>query len=402
MEKIYLIATSAFGLEAVVAREVRELGYREVTVENGRVTFAAGPEAICRANLWIRSADRVLLRMGEFSAHTFDELFEQTRALPWADWITEDAEFPVLGKSINSKLFSVPDCQAIVKKAVVEKLKEKYRKVWFEETGPRHRLEVALVRDIATLTIDTSGAGLHKRGYRKLGSDAPLRETLAAAMIMISRWHPGKVLIDPFCGSGTIPIEAALIGLDIAPGLHREFDAEKWAAVPALAWQRAREEARDRVIRDLKLKVHGFDIDGEVLSLARHHARRAGVEDAVTFQAGAVSGLRSRYKYGCIICNPPYGVRLGEKYGVERLYREMGAVFSHLDTWSYYVLTAHPGFERLFGRRADKKRKVYNGRIQCNFYQFFGPRPPGAGGENSPAAGRSRKAGLIENGSVFE
>ncbi|MHB8917988.1 MAG: THUMP domain-containing class I SAM-dependent RNA methyltransferase [Desulfocucumaceae bacterium] len=374
--KIELIATSAFGLEAVVARELRDLGYPEVTVENGRVTFTTGLESVCRANMWLRTADRVLLKMGEFRAESFDELFEKTKALPWPDWITLDAAFPVEGKSVNSKLYSVPDCQAIVKKAIVEKMKLRHKTDWFEETGPRYRVEVALLKDTATLTIDTSGAGLHKRGYRKLGSEAPLKETLAAGMILLSFWHPDRVLIDPFCGSGTIPIEAALIGLDIAPGMKREFDAEKWPSIPGFLWERAREEALDRILRQRRLKVHGFDNDGEVLSLARYHARLAGLEEVVTFQQRPVEELASRHGYGCIICNPPYGMRLGEMPEVERLYREMGRVFRELETWSYYILTAHPGLERLIGRRADKKRKLYNGRIQCNFYQYFGPRPP--------------------------
>ncbi|MFZ5647100.1 MAG: THUMP domain-containing class I SAM-dependent RNA methyltransferase [Bacillota bacterium] len=376
MKKIHFIATATFGLEAVVAREVKDLGYEDVAVENGKVTFSGDLTAICRANLWLRSADRVLLRMGEFRAETFEDLFQETKALPWPDWIPVNATFPVEGKSVNSRLFSVPDCQAIVKKAIVEKMKEKYKKSWFEESGPRYRVEVALLKDVATLTIDTSGVGLHKRGYRKLGSEAPLKETLAAAMVMLSRWRPDRPLIDPFCGSGTIPIEAALIGLNIAPGLNREFDAEKWQVIPPSLWRKAREEARDLIARDLKINVHGFDVDEKVLSLARYHARQAGLEGIVTFQAKPVSELRSRHKYGYIICNPPYGIRLGEKPEVDRLYREMGPVFKRLDTWSYYILTAHPGFERLFGRSADKKRKLYNGRIQCNFYQYFGPRPP--------------------------
>lgn len=394
MAEVKLIATSAFGLEAVVAREVRDLGYQDVAVENGRVTFTADLEAICRANLWLRAADRVLFKMGEFKAQTFEELFEQTRALPWPDWITADAAFPVMGKSVNSKLYSVSDCQAIVKKAIVEKMKTRHRKNWFDETGPRYRVEVALLKDTATLTIDTSGAGLHKRGYRRLGTDAPLRETLAAAMVMLSRWHPDRALIDPFCGSGTIPIEAALIGLNIAPGLKREFDAEKWPAISRRFWKRAREEAGDRIIRDLKLKVHGFDIDGDVLSMARYHARQAGVGEYVTFQENPVSELRSRHKFGYVICNPPYGIRLGEMPGVERLYREMGQVFRRLDTWSYYILTAHPGFERLFGRRSDKKRKVYNGRIQCNFYQYFGLKSPRRDYQPRPEGILSQAAGM--------
>ena len=376
MSEIELIATSTFGLEAVVAREVRELGYEEITVENGKATYKADLGAICRSNLWLRAADRVLLKMGEFRAQSFEELFEQTKALPWPDWIPVDAAFPVEGKSINSKLFSVPDCQAIVKKAIVEKMKLRYGKNWFEETGPRFRVEVALLKDVATLTIDTSGAGLHKRGYRKLGSDAPLKETLAAAMILLSRWCPDLALIDPFCGSGTIPIEAAMIGLDMAPGLRREFDSEKWPVIPGLLWKSAREEAEDRCRRDLSLHVHGFDSDGKVLSLARYHALQAGLGEVVTFQEKPLSELKSRHGFGYIICNPPYGVRLGDISQVERLYIEMGQVFGRLDTWSYYILTAHPEFERLFGRRSNKKRKLYNGRIQCNYYQYFGPRPP--------------------------
>ena len=376
MNKIYLTATAAFGLEAVVARELRDLGYQDMAVENGKVTFAAGPEAVCRANLWLRAADRVLLKMGEFPALTFEELFEGTRALPWPDWLPRDAAFPVVGKSVASRLFSVPDCQAIVKKAIVEKMKTRYRQNWFEERGPRYRVEVALLKDTATLTVDTSGQGLHKRGYRKLGSSAPLKETLAAAMVLLGRWHPDRALVDPCCGSGTIVLEAGLIGLNMAPGLSREFDAEKWPAVPVSLWSRAREEARDLVRREQALHVHGYDIDGGVLSLARYHARRAGLAEKVTFQERPVAQLGSRHGYGCIICNPPYGVRLGETAEVERLYREMGRAFARLDTWSYYVLSAHPDFEWFFGRRADKKRKLYNGRIQCNYYQYFGPRPP--------------------------
>jgi putative N6-adenine-specific DNA methylase len=376
MSKIELIATAAFGLEAVVAHELRQLGYDDLKVENGRVSFIADETAIPRTNLWLRSADRVLLKMGEFKATSFEELFQQTKALPWPDWIPEDANFPVEGKSIKSTLFSVPDCQAITKKAVVEKMKTKYKKSWFPESGPRYRIEVALLKDIATLTIDTSGAGLHKRGYRKLSASAPLKETLAAAMVNLARWFHDRPLIDPLCGSGTIPIEAALIGLNIAPGLNRQFVAETWPNLPQSLWQSAREEANDLIHRDRELRIYGSDIDGEVLSLARYHARQANVEKQVAFQTLPVSQLRSRFKYGYIICNPPYGERLGEEKEVEKLYREMGEAFQALDSWSYYIITSNPKFENLFGRRADKKRKLYNGRIQCNYYQYFGPRPP--------------------------
>jgi putative N6-adenine-specific DNA methylase len=259
--RIELIATATFGLEAIVAREVKNLGYEDVSVENARVSFKADLAAICRTNLWLRTADRVLIKVGQFKALTYDELFEGTKALPWDEWLPENALFPVEGKSINSKLFSVPDCQSIVKKAIVEKLKQKYHTQWFEETGPKYTIEVALLKDMVTLTIDTSGAGLHKRGYRKLSSQAPLKETLAAAMIDLSFWNPDRILVDPFCGSGTIPIEAALIGLNIAPGSNRQFVAEQWPQLPANLWQAARQEAADQVKRDLKLKIAGYDID---------------------------------------------------------------------------------------------------------------------------------------------
>lgn len=376
MGKITLIATATFGLEAVVAKEVRELGYNDLMVEDARVTFAGDEAAVCRANLWLRTADRVLLKMGEFKALTFDELFEKTRALPWPDWIPENAAFPVNGKSIKSQLHSVPDCQAIVKKAIVEKMKQKYKRDWFQETGPKYTIEVALLKDMATLTIDTSGVGLHKRGYRKLSSQAPLKETLAAAMVLLSRWRPEQTLIDPFCGSGTIPIEAALVGTNRAPGLNREFAAEKWPVIPKDLWHKAREEAKGLAFYTQPLHIIGSDIDGEVLSLARYHARQAGLADKLFFQKLPVAGIRSKHKYGYIICNPPYGERLGDIKQTEELYREMGKAFKSLDTWSYYILAAHPNFERLFGKKPDRKRKLYNGRIQCNYYQYYGPRPP--------------------------
>lgn len=376
MSKIELIATATFGLEAVVAHEVKALGYEEVTVENGRVTFTADESAICRANLWLRSADRVLLKMGSFKAVTFEELFQRTKALPWPDWLPVNANFPVNGKSINSKLYSVPDCQAIVKKAVVEKMKQKYRRDWFAEDGPRYTIEVALLKDEATLTIDTSGVGLHKRGYRKLSNDAPIKETLAAAMIALAHWFPDRSLMDPVCGSGTIPIEAALIGLNIAPGIKRSFAAEHWPTVPKTLWQEAWQEAFDLVERDRQLEIVGTDIDEKVLSLARYHAKVAGVEKQIHFQRLPLAEVRTKSKFGYMICNPPYGERIGEASEVEELYREMGQLAGVLDTWSYFIITSHPRFEELFGRRATKRRKLYNGRIECQYYQFLGPRPP--------------------------
>ncbi len=376
MTGVNLIATATFGLEALVAQEVKDLGYNQVTAENGKVTFSADWGAICRANLWLRTADRVRLKVGEFKATTFDELFEQTKALPWPELIPGDAGFPVEGKSIKSTLFSVPDCQAIVKKAVVESMKRKYKKEWFPERGPLYKIEVALLKDIATLTIDTSGPGLHKRGYRELASQAPLKETLAAALIILSRWRPDTVLMDPFCGSGTIPIEAALIGQNIAPGMNRKFVSESWPNIPVELWRQARKETRDLACYTRPLDIIGTDMDNKVIKLARQNASEAGVKELIHFQRLPLADVRSSKKYGKIICNPPYGERLGAQREVERLYKEMGQVFNRLDTWSFYILSAHPQFEKLYCRLATKKRKLYNGNIKVNCYQYFGPRPP--------------------------
>ena len=376
MPTMDIMVMTAFGLEAVTARELRDLGYRDLTVETGRILFRGGPEAIVRTNLWLRTADRVLIRVGTFSALTFTELFDGTKALPWEEWLPEDAEFPVIGKSIRSKLFSVSDCQSIVKKAIVERLKKHYAIDWFPETGPRYRIEVGMLNDEATLTLDTTGTGLHKRGYRTKTSEAPLRETLAAAMVLLSGWRPEQPLIDPFCGSGTIPIEAAMIGMNKAPGLQRAFAGDQWPILPADIWQAEREQAAAAQITDSTFRILGSDIDGEVLKLARFHAEKAGVDDRVFFQKLPMEDLRSSRKYGCIITNPPYGERMGDPAEMEDLYKAMGRVFQSLDTWSYYILSPVSGFEKLFNRRADKRRKLYNGMIACQLYQFFGPRPP--------------------------
>ncbi len=376
MQQVELIAAATFGLEALVAQELRNLGYLDRRVENGKVTFTGDLGAICTSNLWLRTADRIKLKMGEFQATTFDELFDQTQALPWADWLPENATFPVEGKSIKSKLFSVPDCQAIVKKAVVESLKRRYHRNWFPENGPLYKIEVALLKDTATLTVDTTGPGLHKRGYRTLIGEAPLKETLAAAMIMLSRWHHDIALLDPFCGSGTIPIEAALMGLNIAPGLNRSFTSEDWPQIPKELWTEARQEARESARFDRELHIIGNDIDKEVLKVARRNAEAAGLSELIHFQANSVQDLSSSRKYGKIICNPPYGERIGEREEVAQLHREMGRVFSKLDTWSFYILTSNPDFEQLFGKPATKKRKLYNGNIKVDFHQYYGPRPP--------------------------
>lgn len=377
MGQFEIIATSAFGLESVLADEIKKLGYDNLKVENGSVTFTGDEMAIARCNLWLRTADRVLIKVGEFDAVTFDELFEKTKALPWADYIPEYGNFPVSkAKSVKSKLFSLSDSQAIVKKAVVESLKKKYCTDWFQENGPLYSIQVAILKDRVALTIDTSGLALHKRGYRKLNNEAPLKETLAAGLVLISKWKNDRQLIDPLCGSGTIPIEAAMIGLNMAPGSKRNFVSEQWGIIPENVWKTAREEAMDLFKYDTDFRVLGSDIDGEVLRSARHNIHLFGLDDYISVQKLPVSDLKSSREYGYIICNPPYGERLGERKEVEKLYREMGTAFRGMDTWSYFVLTSNPDFQKLFGRQADKNRKLYNGRIQCYYYQYFGPRPP--------------------------
>jgi len=376
MANIELIATATFGLEAVVAEELKDLGYEQVIIENGKVTFTADESAICRANLWLRTADRVRLKVGEFKAVTFDELFEKTRALPWADLLPENATFPVDGKSVKSTLFSISDCQAIVKKAVAESMKKRYHKEWFTEDGPEYKIEVSLLKDNATLTIDTSGEGLHKRGYRTGGGEAPLRETLAAALVQLARWKPEITLIDPMCGSGTIPIEAALMGLNIAPGMNRTFVSEQWPTIEKSHWHEARRETHDLANYDRELDVTGTDINNAAIEIARKNALEAGVGDAIHFQARPLSELSSKKKFGKIVCNPPYGERLNTLKETEKLYKQMGKLFIKLDTWSFYIITAHENFETLFGKRASKRRKLYHGNIRVHYYQYFGPRPP--------------------------
>lgn len=376
MEEIELIATATFGLEAIVKRELLALGYKDLKVENGKVTFKAQVKDIPIANLWLRSADRVLLKMGEFKATSFDELFEKTKALDWEEWISEDGEFTVNGKSINSKLFSVSDCQAIVKKAVVDKMKTKYKKEWFEETGPKYTIEVALLKDIATLTIDTSGSGLHKRGYREHSVEAPLKETLAAALVQLSYWNKDRTLLDPFCGSGTIPIEAAMIGRNIAPGLNRNFASEEWFRVKKEYWNDARREAWAEIKDDVKLNIIASDIDEEAVRIAKLNVEYLGLEEDIKVIHSDFFDLEIENDYGVIITNPPYGERLGGLVEVGGLYGDMGTKFKELDTFSIYVLTSDEGFEKLYGKKASRKRKLYNGRIKVDYYQYYGPRPP--------------------------
>lgn len=376
MTKYDLIATSAMGLEALVANEVRSLGY-ECEVENGRISFRGDESAIARSNMWLRTADRIKLKTGEFRATSFDELFEKTKSIPWEQFLPRNANFPVSGKSVKSKLFSVPDCQAIVKKAIVERMK-KYYKVegWLDETGPVYKIEIALHKDVALLTIDTSGTGLHKRGYRVDQGEAPLKETLAAALIMLTSWKPDKPFVDPFCGSGTIPIEAALIGQNIAPGFNREFISEDWDLLPQKVWDDVRMEAEDLAKYDQPLDISGFDIDHRMVKIAGENAFEAGLGDLITFKQMQVKDFTTDKEYGVIIGNPPYGERLGEKAAVQKMYQDMGKALVPLDTWSIYMLTSDEEFETHFGKKATKKRKLFNGFIKTDYYQYWGKRPP--------------------------
>lgn len=376
MDQLNLIATTTMGLEAVVARELEDLGYEPRIVQTGRVAFVGDAAAICRANLWLRCADRVLIQVGQFEARDFGELFDRTHSLDWQEWIGPDMAFPVQGRSVASQLSSVPACQRIVKKALVEKLRTAHGTETLDESGPTCTVEVALLKDVATLTIDTSGPSLHKRGYRKFVGVAPLKETLAAGLVLLSFWKPDRPLIDPFCGSGTIPIEAALIGRNIAPGLGRQFAAEAWPTPGETLWQQARQEARDQAITDdLPNRIIGTDIDPEAITLARWHAERAGVAGQIHFQQHSFETLTSNREYGCIICNPPYGLRIGEEEQVRELYRSLPLVLRHLQTWSHFILSARKDLEKTVGRSANRRRKLYNGSIECTYYQFHGPRP---------------------------
>ncbi len=374
--RIELVATATFGLEAVVKRELQSLGYTDITVSDGKVAFFADEKAIPRANLWLRSADRVLLKVGEFKALTFDELFEKTKALPWSSWITPDGKFPVNGKSVKSKLFSISDCQAIVKKAVVENLKMKYAADWFAETGPDFTIQVALLNNVATLTLDTSGDALHKRGYRQEAGEAPLKETLAAALVQLSYWRKDRLLLDPLCGSGTIPIEAALLGRNIAPGLNRTFVSENWPSIGRDLWKEARVEAFQAIDTKTDIKIQASDMDDKAIRAAKENAAEAGVEDCIEYAVRPLKEVALDREYGIVITNPPYGQRIGSQKEVGNLYKEMGRIFGADPTWSIYVLTADEGFERFYGTRADRKRKLYNGNIKVDYYQFYGRRPP--------------------------
>ena len=378
MKTYELVVPCHFGLEAVTKREIYDLGYEIVRVEDGRITFEGDEEAICRANIFLRTAERVLLQVGRFHATTFDELFEGIKALPWENYIPKDGKFWVTkASSIKSKLFSPSDIQSIAKKAMVERLKQYYDVNWFEETGASYPVRIFLLKDEVMVTLDTSGDSLHKRGYRLLTSKAPLTETLAAALIMLTPWHKDRILVDPFCGSGTFPIEAAMIAANIAPGMNRSFTAENWTnLIPRQLWYDTVEEAQDMIDTDIETDIQGYDLDGDVVKAARENAKRAGVEQLIHFQQRPVAELHHPKKYGFIITNPPYGERLEDKADLPELYTQIGEVYNALDSWSLYMITSYEEAERYIGRKADKNRKIYNGMLKTYYYQFLGPKPP--------------------------
>lgn len=365
-----LIATSTFGIESITAKELKALGYENLKIENGKVTFEGDEMDIAIANIHLRTADRVLIKMAEFEARSFEELFQGTRSIDWSKIIPIDGVMHVTGKSIKSTLHSVPDCQSIVKRAIVKSMSESYGIEQFSETGPVYKIEVAILKDVVTLTIDTTGPGLHKRGYRELAGIAPLKETLAASMLLISRWRDEFELIDPFCGSGTILIEAAMIALNIAPGVNRDFICETWPSMPADIFESVREGARNAE-KHKELKIIGYDIDYRTLKVAMENAKKAGVDKYIQFQKRDFMEFSTSRKYGFIVSNPPYGERIGEGKVLIDLYKHMGRVKKKLDTWDFNLLTSFEPFEKTFGMKSTKNRKLYNGKIKCYYYQYF-------------------------------
>ena len=381
MNTVELIAPCHFGLESVLKREILDLGYEIVQVEDGRITFRGDAQAIARANVFIRTAERIMVKVGSFPAKSFDQLFEGTKALAWEQYLPKDAKFWVSKASTkNSALFSGSDIQSIVKKAIVERLKTVYHVTWFEETGAEYPIRVFINKDIVSIGMDASGVSLHKRGYRQLVGKAPISETLAAALIMLTPWNKDRILVDPFCGSGTFLIEAAMIGARIAPGMNRSFTAQKWDnLLTRQAWMDAVEEAEDQILRDVKMSIQGYDIDSSIVKCAMENARAAGVDQQIHFQQRSVAELSHPKKYGFIITNPPYGERLEEKEELPDLYRMIAVSFDRLDTWSKYIITSYEDAEKYLGRKADKNRKIYNGMIKAYYYQYLGPRPPKQG-----------------------
>lgn len=376
MKQFQLVATAASGIEALVGKELRGMGY-ECQVENGKVLFTGTEKDIAQANLWLRTADRVKIIVGEFNAYEFDELFEKTKALPWEDYLPMDANFPVAGKSIKSTLYSVSDCQALVKKAIVDRLSEVYhRRTRLPETGALYQLEVALLKDKVTLTLDTTGPSLFKRGYRIAKGGAPLKENMAAALISLTNWRKDRPFYDPVCGSGTIPIEAALIGRNIAPGLNRSFSFEEWEWLDQSILKEVRSEAKAAIDHEIELDIVGTDIDAKMIEIAKQNAIEAGVGDSVVFKQMQLADFETEKEYGVILANPPYGERLGEEEEIQALYKQMGKVYRPLKTWSKYILTSDLTFETHYGERATKKRKLYNGALRTDLFQYWGTRPP--------------------------
>ena len=378
MRRFELTAPCHFGLEAVLKREIERLGYDITEVVDGRVTFRGDEEALCRANLFLRTAERILIKIGSFPAETFEDLFQGTRALPWEDYIPKDGKFWVAkAASIKSKLFSPSDIQSVMKKAMVERLKGVYHQDWFSEEGERFPLRVFLMKDQVTVGLDTTGDSLHKRGYRKLVAQAPIAENLAAALLMLTPWNKDRILVDPFCGSGTFPVEAAMMAANMAPGMKRGFAAEGWEhVVRKQLWKDAREEAGDLVDLTVKPDIQGYDIDDKMVSIARENARMAGVDGLIHFQRRELARLSHPKKYGFLITNPPYGERLHDKEQMPELYRMIGEKYRSLDSWSMYLISAYENAERYSGRKADKNRKIYNGMMKTYFYQYLGPKPP--------------------------
>ena len=378
MRTFDLLVPCHFGLEAVLKREIYDLGYEITKVEDGRVTFEGDEEAICRANIFLRTAERVMIQVGRFKATTFEELFQGIKNLPWEEYIPEDGKFWVKkASSINSKLFSPSDIQSIAKKAMVERMKQKYHKEWFKEDGAAYPVRIFLLKDEVTVALDTSGDSLHKRGYRTMTSKAPLTETLAASLIMLTPWRKDRILVDPFCGSGTFPIEAAMIAANVAPGMNRDFTAEEWInLIDRKLWYECVKEAEDMIDTTVKVDIQGYDIDGDVIKAARENAKRAGVEHMIHFQQRAVADLSHPKKYGFIITNPPYGERLEDKADLPELYTQIGQAYQRLDSWSMFLITSYTDTEKYIGRKADKNRKIYNGMLKTYFYQFLGPKPP--------------------------
>lgn len=378
MRTFDLLVPCHFGLEAVLKREIYDLGYEITKVEDGRVTFEGDEEAICRANIFLRTAERVMIQVGRFKATTFEELFQGIKNLPWEEYIPEDGKFWVKkASSINSKLFSPSDIQSIAKKAMVERMKQKYHKEWFKEDGAAYPVRIFLLKDEVTVALDTSGDSLHKRGYRTMTSKAPLTETLAASLIMLTPWRKDRILVDPFCGSGTFPIEAAMIVANVAPGMNRDFTAEEWTnLIDRKLWYECVKEAEDMIDTTVKVDIQGYDIDGDVIKAARENAKRAGVEHMIHFQQRAVADLSHPKKYGFIITNPPYGERLEDKADLPELYTQIGQAYQRLDSWSMFLITSYTETEKYIGRKADKNRKIYNGMLKTYFYQFLGPKPP--------------------------